>query len=480
MLRAQGDNMLKPTIGCEVHVELKTESKLFCSCENSFGGAPNTRCCPVCAGLPGALPVINARALEYAVRAGLALHSDISRKTRFDRKNFFYPDLPNGWQTSQYYAPICTGGYAEYVSDGKIRRVGIARIQLEDDAGKLVRDGDRTLIDYNRCGVPLIEIVTEPDLHSAKDTVAFLKALKSVLEFTGISDLKMQEGSLRCDVNVSVAAESAPPGTRTETKNLGSFRAVARAVDAEISRQTEIVTSGGAVACETRGFDESAGTGYTLRAKERAADYMFFAEPDIPPIEITDEFIDRIRRELPESRASRVARYVGECGLSAYDAEVITADFAVSELFQNVTALGIAPKRAANFISGEVLRLMATHGDEIGVSPSALAEILRMTDNGTLGNLAAKRVLAEVWGRRESPSDAAARLRLLQMSDGEVAEALRSVLADRADIALGFSRGDEKLRGYLIGELMRVTNGRANPVTANRLLDEYASYSRKE
>ncbi len=290
--------MLKATIGCEVHAELKTNTKLFCSCINEFGGAPNTHCCPVCSGFPGVLPVLNRKAVEYTVRAGLALGCEINRFSKWDRKNYFYPDLPKAWQTSQYDLPLCVGGYVEFPFDGQTKRVRLNRIHLEEDAGKLVHDGGVSLVDYNRCGVPLIEIVTEPDMHSAEEVVAFLTALKSILKYTGVSDVKMQEGSLRCDVNLSVAEDGAPLGTRTETKNLNSFRSVARAIAFETRRQIDVIESGGTVEQETRRFDDNKGVGYAMRSKEDAHDYRYFPEPDLPPVTFTDAQLDGIRRKF--------------------------------------------------------------------------------------------------------------------------------------------------------------------------------------
>ena len=277
--------MLKPTIGCEVHCELKTETKLFCGCKNEFGGDANTHCCPVCSGFPGTLPALNRKAVEFAVKAGLALHCKISEFSKWDRKNYFYPDLPKAWQTSQYDLPLCIGGYVEFELDGEKKRVRLNRIHLEEDAGKLVHDGGISRVDYNRCGVPLIEIVTEPDMHSAEEVVAFLTELKSVLKYTGVSDVKMQEGSLRCDVNLSVSeSENGEKlGTRTETKNLNSFRSVARSIAFETRRQIDLLESGGAVEQETRRFDDNKGIGYAMRSKEDAHDYRYFPDPIFCP-----------------------------------------------------------------------------------------------------------------------------------------------------------------------------------------------------
>ncbi len=425
--------MLKATIGCEVHAELKTNTKLFCGCINEFGGAPNTHCCPVCSGFPGVLPVLNRRAVEYTVRAGLALGCEINGFSKWDRKNYFYPDLPKAWQTSQYDLPLCVGGYVEFPFDGQTKRVRLNRIHLEEDAGKLVHDGGVSLVDYNRCGVPLIEIVTEPDMHSAEEVVAFLTALKSILKYTGVSDVKMQEGSLRCDVNLSVAEDGAPLGTRTETKNLNSFRSVARAIAFETRRQIDVIESGGTVEQETRRFDDNKGVGYAMRSKEDAHDYRYFPEPDLPPVTFTDAQLDGIRAEIPTLPAARVKTYTEKYGLPAYDAEVLTADKDVAGLFERVVENGIEPKKASNFIMSETLRLAKSSGSddvELKVTAEQLYAILKMSTDGELNNLAAKSLLAEVWGSDADPREMARRLNLVQSNDaGAIKQIFDGVIA---------------------------------------------------
>ena len=358
--------MLKPTIGCEVHCELKTETKLFCGCKNEFGGDANTHCCPVCSGFPGTLPAHNRKAVEFAVKAGLALHCKISEFSKWDRKNYFYPDLPKAWQTSQYDLPLCIGGYVEFELDGEKKRVRLNRIHLEEDAGKLVHDGGISRVDYNRCGVPLIEIVTEPDMHSAEEVVAFLTELKSVLKYTGVSDVKMQEGSLRCDVNLSVSeSENGEKlGTRTETKNLNSFRSVARSIAFETRRQIDLLESGGVVEQETRRFDDNKGIGYAMRSKEDAHDYRYFPEPDLLPVVMSAADIKRIADTIPELKDARIARYTEKLGLPDYDARVLTEDKDVSDLFDGVVKLGADAKKASNFIMSEVLRLAKSQSSE--------------------------------------------------------------------------------------------------------------------
>ncbi len=468
--------MLKATIGCEVHAELKTNTKLFCGCINEFGGAPNTHCCPVCSGFPGVLPVLNRRAVEYTVRAGLALGCEINGFSKWDRKNYFYPDLPKAWQTSQYDLPLCVGGYVEFPFDGQTKRVRLNRIHLEEDAGKLVHDGGVSLVDYNRCGVPLIEIVTEPDMHSAEEVVAFLTALKSILKYTGVSDVKMQEGSLRCDVNLSVAEDGAPLGTRTETKNLNSFRSVARAIAFETRRQIDVIESGGTVEQETRRFDDNKGVGYAMRSKEDAHDYRYFPEPDLPPVTFTDAQLDGIRAEIPTLPAARVKTYTEKYGLPAYDAEVLTADKDVADLFERVVENGIEPKKASNFIMSETLRLAKSSGSddvELKVTAEQLYAILKMSADGELNNLAAKSLLAEVWGSDADPRETARRLNLVQSNDaGAIKQIFDGVIAANPKQTADFLAGNDKLRGYFVGQVMRAAGGKANPKIINDLLDK--------
>ena len=468
--------MLKATIGCEVHAELKTKTKLFCGCINEFGGAPNTHCCPVCSGFPGVLPVLNRRAVEYTVRAGLALGCEINGFSKWDRKNYFYPDLPKAWQTSQYDLPLCVGGYVEFPFDGQTKRVRLNRIHLEEDAGKLVHDGGVSLVDYNRCGVPLIEIVTEPDMHSAEEVVAFLTALKSILKYTGVSDVKMQEGSLRCDVNLSVAEDGAPLGTRTETKNLNSFRSVARAIAFETRRQIDVIESGGTVEQETRRFDDNKGVGYAMRSKEDAHDYRYFPEPDLPPVTFTDAQLDGIRAEIPTLPAARVKTYTEKYGLPAYDAEVLTADKDVADLFERVVENGIEPKKASNFIMSETLRLAKSSGSddvELKVTAEQLYAILKMSADGELNNLAAKSLLAEVWGSDADPRETSRRLNLVQSNDaGAIKQIFDGVIAANPKQTADFLAGNDKLRGYFVGQVMRAAGGKANPKIINDLLDK--------
>ena len=461
------------TIGLEIHCELKTATKIFCSCPNVFGGEPNTHCCPICSGFPGVLPVLNKKAVEYTVRAGLALGCKINEYSKWDRKNYFYPDLPKAWQTSQYDLPLCGAGRVDYRLNGETRSVRINRIHLEEDAGKLVHEGGVTKVDYNRCGVPLMEIVTEPDLHSAEEVVAFLEELKSRLKYTGVSDVKMQEGSLRCDVNLSVAPEGRL-GTRTETKNLNSFRAVARSVEFEAARQKEILSGGGKVVQETRRWDDGAGEGYSMRSKENAHDYRYFPEPDLMPVIMTAADVERIRADVPMLKNERVAKYTGQYGLPEYDAGILTSDREIADLFDGAVELGAAPKKASNYIMSEVLRKGKTEGSEdvtVGISSRQLYEILSLVDNGTVSLAATREVLENIWLSDKSPAAAVEALGLKQNNDSGAIEAvLKEIIAANPKVVADYKAGNAKVTAFFVGQVMKATKGKANPKIINELL----------
>lgn len=463
------------TIGLEIHCELRTKSKIFCSCPNMHGGEPNTHCCPICSGFPGVLPVLNRKAVEYTVKAGLALGCEISRYSKWDRKNYFYPDLPKAWQTSQYDLPLCLSGAVEYVSGGERKRVRINRIHLEEDAGKLVHEGGVTRIDFNRCGVPLMEIVTEPDLHSAEDAVAFLEELKSVLKYTGVSDVKMQEGSLRCDVNLSVARKGEPLGTRTETKNLNSFRSVLRSCKWEAERQIELIEAGGVVKQETRRWDDNAGVGSSMRGKEDAHDYRYFPEPDLMPVVMTDEDVERIRATIPALKAERTKKYVEEYQLSDYDAAQLTSDVAIADLFDGAVALGASPKKTANFIMGDVMRLGKESGSEditVAVTPAALAATLKLIDDGAISLAAVqKELFPRLWGSDADPVKLLDELGLRQSNDeGEIEAIVRDVMAKNERVVNDYRSGNEKVISFFVGQVMKATKGKANPKVVNETL----------
>ena len=391
-------------IGLETHVELATKTKIFCSCTTAFGGAPNTHCCPVCTGMPGALPVVNEKVLEFAVKAGLALNGTITRDCRFDRKNYFYPDLPKAYQVSQLYLPIVRNGKVPIqTASGVEKTIRIHELHMEEDAGKLVHDPwiDQTRADYNRCGVPLIEIVTEPDFRSAEEVIAYLEKLRSILQYLGVSDCKMQEGSLRCDVNLSVRpAGSEELGTRTEMKNLNSFKAIARAIEYEARRQVELIQEGKRVVQETRRWDENKDATFAMRSKENAQDYRYFPEPDIPPMELSQEYLEHVRAEIPEMAEAKMARYQRDWGLPVYDTRMITGQKALADFFEETVALGAAPKQAANWIMGEVLRQLSAQGLEakdMTLTPGTLARLIELVQTGKLNRNTAVKVFDAVF-----------------------------------------------------------------------------------
>jgi len=465
------------TIGLEIHAELKTETKIFCSCPNVFGGEPNTHCCPICSGFPGVMPVLNKKAVEYTVKAGLAMGCEISRYCKWDRKNYFYPDLPKAWQTSQYDLPLVKTGVIEFNVNGEPKRVRINRIHLEEDAGKLIHENGVTRVDYNRCGVPLIEIVTEPDLHSAEETVAFLEELKSILKYTGVSDVKMQEGSLRCDVNLSVAREGEPLGTRTETKNLNSFRAVMRAINFERERQIDLLESGGVIDQETRRWDDLKGEGYAMRSKEDAQDYRYFPEPDLMPVVLSDEDIERIGSTIPMLKSERISKYVGEYGLPRYDAEILTADKDVADLFDGAVAIGANPKKASNFIMGDVLRLSKEEGSEelnIGINPTQLRDMLRLVEGGLISLSAVqKELLPKIWKTDENAEALVDKLGLKQSNDvGEIEAIVKKIMEDNPKVVNDYRSGNTKVISFFVGQTMKATKGKCNPKIVNETLNK--------
>ena len=461
-------------IGLETHVELATKTKIFCSCTTQFGGAPNTHCCPVCTGMPGTLPVLNEKVLEFAVKAGLALNCEISRISRFDRKNYFYPDLPKAYQIFQLYLPICHDGAVD-IGNGKTVR--IHELHMEEDAGKLVHDPwlDQTRADYNRCGVPLIEIVTEPDFRSAEEVIAYLEQLRSTLQYLGVSDCKMQEGSLRCDVNLSVRpAGSQEFGTRTEMKNLNSFKAISRAIAYEARRQIELLEEGKRVVQETRRWDENKDATYAMRSKENAQDYRYFPEPDIPPLELSEDYLERLRGAQPELARAKQARYQANWGLPAYDTEMITAQKALADFFEAVVALGAEPKQAANWIMGEVLGQLSVHGLEardMALTPPTLARLIALVKEGKLNRNTAVKVFEAVF---ETDGDVDAYVKehgLEQVSDASlVAAVVEQVLSDNPKSVADFKAGKEKAFGFLVGQVMRQLKGQAAPAVVHQSL----------
>ena len=467
-------------IGLETHVELATKTKIFCSCTTAFGGGPNTHCCPVCTGMPGTLPVLNKKVLEFAVKAGLALGCEITRYSKFDRKNYFYPDLPKAYQISQLYLPIARDGEVTFsLADGGHKTIRIHELHMEEDAGKLVHDPwiDQTRADYNRCGVPLIEIVTEPDFRTADEVIAYLEKLKETLQYLGVSDCKMQEGSLRCDVNLSVRpAGSDELGTRTEMKNLNSFKAIARAIGYEARRQIELIEEGKRVVQETRRWDENKDASYAMRSKENAQDYRYFPEPDLPPIELSQAYLDGLRAGQPELAEAKRARYQADYGLPAYDCEMITSDKALAAFFEALVELGAPPKQGANWIMGEVLGALSLRGMEpkdMKLTPPTLARLIALVGEGRLNRNTAVKVFEAVFDA-DGDVDAYVKEHGLEQvnDDGLVREVCARVLDANPQPVADCRGGKEKAFGFLVGQVMRELKGKANPRTVNAVLKE--------
>ncbi|WP_419490488.1 Asp-tRNA(Asn)/Glu-tRNA(Gln) amidotransferase subunit GatB [Dialister hominis] len=470
-------------IGLEVHTELQTTTKIFCGCKTSFGAEPNTNVCPVCLGLPGVLPVLNKRVLEFAVRAGLALNCEISRFSKFDRKNYYYPDLPKNFQTSQFDLPICERGHLDIEVNGEKKQIRITRAHMEEDAGKLVHhgtsitDSDYSLVDYNRTGTPLLEIVTEPDMRSAKEAVAYLEKMRAILQNIGISDCRMEEGSLRCDANVSVRPVGQKElGTKAEIKNINSFKGVEKAIEYEALRQAEILEDGGKIIQETRTWDEKEGVTKSMRTKEEANDYRYFPEPDLAPFTVSEEYIEDIRKTLPELPDERRERYIANFGLSSTDAQYMTNDKDTSDYFEKVVAAGADPKVSVNWIMGEFASQLSNAGIEIAkapVTPENLAKLLALIAKGTISGKIAKKVFAEMWKDGADPEEIVKAQGLVQISDtGALKELVVKVIANNPKAVEDFKAGKKKAVGALVGQIMKETKGKANPKVINELLND--------
>lgn len=466
--------------GLEVHVEMNTKTKIFCGCTTAFGGAPNTHTCPVCTGQPGALPVLNRAVVEGAMSTGLALGCKITRLTRFDRKNYFYPDLPKAYQISQLYAPICTGGGIAVTTDGgEGKYIRLHEIHMEEDAGKLVHDPwtESTLCDYNRCGVPLMEIVTEPDFRSAHEVIDFLTKLRSTLQFLGVSDCKMQEGSIRADLNVSVRpAGSEKLGTRTEMKNMNSFKAIAKAIETEAARQIEVLEEGRAVKQETRRWDDNKDASFAMRSKENAQDYRYFPEPDLPPVYIDDAWLERVRAHQPELADAKRARYREEYGLSEHDIGILCQNARLCRLLEAAIAQGASPKEAANWILSEVLRLCkerAVDPYDLELDAGKLALILQLLGEGKIDRAGARNTLEAVFA---DDADVEAYIKkeklAIERDETAVAGAIAQVLAENADAVEKFRAGNEKVMGFLTGQCMKLLRGKADPKQVSAALLE--------
>ncbi len=463
-------------IGLEVHAQMRTSTKIFCGCPTAFGAEPNTQTCPVCTGLPGVLPVLNEKALEFAVRTGLAMNCRISSDSRFARKNYFYPDLPKGYQISQYELPICEGGWIDISVDGETRRIGITRIHMEEDAGKNIHEGGNySYVDLNRACTPLMEIVSEPDMRSPKEAAQYMRKLRTILRYLGVCDGNMEEGSLRCDANISIRPVGQQEfGTRAELKNINSFRFVEKAIEYEIARQIRIVEDGGKVFQETRFWDSAAGVTQSMRSKEEAHDYRYFPDPDLTPVVVKQEWADAIRDSLPELPDAKRSRYAAEFGLPGVDAEQLTAELAIALWFEAAVAAGGPPKTVANWMMTELMKHLNDENrsiEDCPVKPEQLVELISLIDKRIISGKIAKTVFDEMYATGEDAAAIVKEKGLVQISDsGAIEQAIDDILARYPGEAERYRGGDEKLLGFFVGQLMKAMKGRANPQIANELL----------
>ncbi|MBD5509256.1 MAG: Asp-tRNA(Asn)/Glu-tRNA(Gln) amidotransferase subunit GatB [Lachnospiraceae bacterium] len=467
-------------IGLEVHVELATKTKIFCGCSTAFGAAPNTQTCPVCTGMPGSLPVLNKQVLEYAIAVGLATNCDITRYAKFDRKNYFYPDNPQNYQISQLYLPICRNGGVEIeTAEGGKKTVGIHEIHMEEDAGKLIHDEweDCSLVDYNRSGVPLIEIVSEPDMRSAEEVIAYLEKLRLVIQYLGASDCKLQEGSMRADVNLSVREAGAEAfGTRTEMKNLNSFKAITRAIAGETERQIDLLEAGESVVQETRRWDDTKGESYAMRSKEDAQDYRYFPDPDLVPIAVSEEMLAQIRERQPEFRTEKMKRYREEFAIPDYNIEIITGEKPLADFFEATVALGSQPKKVSNWLMGETLRLMKERevdATDLCFSPENLAKLIALTDKKVINGSVAKEVFEVMFEKDVDPEQYVEEKGLKTVNDeGALKKTIEEVIAANPQSVEDYRNGKEKAIGFLVGQTMKLMKGKADPGTVNQILKE--------
>ncbi len=467
-------------IGLEVHAELSTKTKIFCSCSNEFGAEPNTHVCPVCMGMPGALPVLNEKVVEYAVKAGLATNCEIERNSKNDRKNYFYPDTPKSYQISQFDKPLCKKGFIEIEDEeGKEKKIGITRIHIEDDAAKLNHNefGGGSLVDLNRAGVPLIETVSEPDIRSSKEAENYLRKLKSIFEYIEVSDCKMQEGSFRADINLSVRKKGAQEfGTRTEMKNMSSFRSIVRAIEYEADRQIEIIEDGGKIAQETRRWDDVSGKTFSMRDKEDAQDYRYFPDPDLVAIRLSTEYIENIKNNLPELPESRKARYINEIGLSEKEANLLTASKHLSNMFEETSNICKNHKLAANWLLSDVSRILnekEIEAEEIPFTSEQLAKMIMLIEKGTISSAIGKKVIEELFEDPKDPEEIIKEKGWIQISDeGAIKEVVQKILEANPQSVADYKAGKDRALGFLVGQAMKETKGKANPQMLNKMFIE--------
>ena len=469
-------------IGLEVHVELATKTKIFCSCSTQFGGEPNTHTCPVCTGMPGSLPVLNKQVVEYAAAVGLATNCEITQYCKFDRKNYFYPDNPQNYQISQLYLPICRNGSVEIETENGKKKVGIHEIHMEEDAGKLIHDewDDSSLVDFNRSGVPLIEIVSEPDMRSAEEVIAYLDKLRLIIQYLGASDCKLQEGSMRADVNLSVReAGSDTFGTRTEMKNLNSFKAISRAIEGERQRQIDILEDGGQVVQETRRWDDARGCSYAMRSKEDAQDYRYFPEPDLVPVVISDEWLEEIRSRQPELRDEKRVRYQAEYGIPEYDIDIITSSKKMADIFEETIALGCRPKEVSNWLMVETMRLLKDEdmdADDIRFSPAHLAALIGLVEEGKINRTVAKEVFEVMFREDTDPVSYVEEKGLSMVQDeGALRSTIEEIVKNNPRSVEDYKNGKKKAIGFLVGQTMKAMKGKADPAMVNRILMQILS-----
>lgn len=472
-------------IGLEVHVQLATKSKIFCNCSTKFGSQPNSNVCPVCLGMPGVLPVLNKKVVEYTTKAGLALNCKINKKSIFARKNYFYPDLPKGYQISQYELPICEHGYIDIDINGMGKRVGITRIHMEEDAGKSIHgenlgDSYSSFIDLNRAGVPLMEIVSEPDIRSGEEAKEYLQKLKTILEYIEVSDCNMEEGSLRCDANISVRPVGQKEfGTKTEIKNMNSFKNVQKAIEYEIKRQIKVIKEGGKIIQETRLWDTDKNATISMRSKEEAHDYRYFPDPDLVPLVLDDEFIENIKKTLPILPDELKEKFIKEYGLPEYDASVLTSVKSYATFFEETVSIANNPKKVSNWIMSELLRVVNDKGCDIfdaGLSPENLAEIINLIDNGKISGKIAKDIFEEVIETGNKPSAIIKEKGLIQISDDKELELIiKQIIENSPKETERFKNGEQKLMGFFVGQVMKETKGKANPKLVNEIINKLLS-----